>query len=75
VYPGMLSIGFNPTIYSERSTRSVEVHILNFDGDLYGKRITVIFRKRLRNEKKFDSMEQLAEQMEIDKQITIQLLS
>ncbi len=75
LYPGMLSIGFNPTINSEGAARSVEVHILNFDGDLYGKRITVIFRKRLRNEKKFKSVEQLAEQMEIDKQITMQLLS
>ncbi len=74
-YPGMLSIGYNPTVNREGNTRSIEVHILNFERDVYGKRISVIFRKRLRDEIKFDNTRQLADQMEIDKQITMQLLS
>jgi riboflavin kinase/FMN adenylyltransferase len=52
----------------------VEVHILNYDRDIYGKNITVIFRKRLRDEKKFDSLEQLSEQMLLDKHETTRLL-
>lgn len=75
MYPGMLSIGFNPTVNREGNIRSIEVHILNFEKDVYGKRISVIFRKRLRDEIKFNNTRQLAEQMEIDKQITMQLLS
>ncbi len=74
-YPGMLSIGFNPTVKIEGSKRSVEVHILNFNRDIYGQKITVVFRKRLRSEKKFKSLRQLADQMEVDKENTLKLLS
>jgi riboflavin kinase / FMN adenylyltransferase len=73
VYPGMLNIGSNPTVNEDKRFRSIEVHILNFDKDLYGRRISVIFRKRLRDEKKFDNLEQLTEQMAKDKQDTLRL--
>ena len=73
--PGMLSIGSNPTVNNDISVRSIEVHILNFDRDIYGSRISVIFRKRLRDEKKFENVEQLAEQMKLDKQTTLRLLT
>jgi len=73
--PGMLSIGFNPTVNKSKSRRSVEVHIFNFDLDLYDKEITVIFRFRLRDEIKFDNIRLLAEQMKLDKQTAIRLLA
>ncbi len=73
--PGMLSIGSNPTVNTDISLRSIEVHILNFDNDIYGKKISVVFRKRLRDEKKFDSLEKLTEQMANDKQDTLKLLA
>jgi riboflavin kinase/FMN adenylyltransferase len=75
IFAGMLNIGSNPTVNSNTNVRSIEVHILNFEGNIYGKEILVEFRKRLRDEKKFDSTRQLAEQMEIDKQDTIRLLT
>ena len=74
-YPGMLSIGSNPTVNTDSTLRSIEVHILNFNKDIYGRNISVIFRKRLRDEKKFDNLEQLTEQMELDKQDTIRIFS
>ncbi|HUX94469.1 MAG TPA: bifunctional riboflavin kinase/FAD synthetase [Bacteroidales bacterium] len=74
-FPGMLSIGTNPTIDSNNGERSVEVNILNFESDIYGSAITVIFRKRLRDERKFDSIEQLADQMQKDKADTLELFS
>jgi riboflavin kinase/FMN adenylyltransferase len=74
IFKGMLNIGTNPTVSSGQGITSIEVHILNFDGNIYGKEITVVFRKRLRDEKKFDNINQLVEQMEIDKQDTIRLL-
>jgi riboflavin kinase/FMN adenylyltransferase len=74
VFPGMLSIGSNPTVNNDMNFRSVEVHILNYGMDIYGKNISVIFRKRLREEKKFESLEQLTEQMELDKRETLRLL-
>jgi riboflavin kinase/FMN adenylyltransferase len=74
-YPGMLSIGSNPTVNSDKNFRSIEVHILNFDNDIYGRNISVRFRKRLRDEKKFDNLEQLTKQMSLDRQDTLRLFS
>jgi len=74
-YKGVLSIGFNPTVNKTRGNRSIEVHIFDFQGDLYGQAITVIFRFRLRDEKRFDNTEQLANQMKLDKQDAVRLLS
>jgi riboflavin kinase/FMN adenylyltransferase len=75
IYPGMLSIGSNPTVNNDGRARTIEVHIINFNRDVYGSTITVIFRKRLRDEIKFDNTQKLAEQMAIDKQITLKLLT
>ncbi|MEI8224480.1 MAG: bifunctional riboflavin kinase/FAD synthetase [Bacteroidota bacterium] len=75
IYPGMLSIGSNPTVNNDAGIRSIEVHILNFDKDIYGRAISVIFRKRLRDEIKFDNTDQLAEQMKLDQQQVILLLT
>jgi riboflavin kinase/FMN adenylyltransferase len=74
-FKGMLSIGTNPTVNNNLKIRSIEVHILDFSGDLYGKTITVVFRKRLRDGVKFDNTDQLVRQMELDKQQVIQLLT
>jgi riboflavin kinase / FMN adenylyltransferase len=75
IYPGMLNIGSNPTVNSDPGFRSIEVHILNFESDIYGEKITVIFRKRLRDEIKFVNLEQLTAQMHRDKLDTLRLLS
>lgn len=75
VMPGMLSIGSNPTVNTDMNFRSIEVHIFNFNEDIYGRDITVIFRKRLRDEKKFGNIKELTEQMEKDKQETLRLLT
>jgi len=74
VYQGMLNIGSNPTVNSNLKLRSIEVNILDFNEDIYGKGITVIFRKRLRDEKKFSGLKELTEQMELDKWNTLRLL-
>jgi len=74
-FRGMLSIGTNPTVNTDSELRSIEVHILDFDENIYGSKITVRFRKRIRDEKKFTDTHALARQMEIDKLETIRLLS
>ena len=71
----MLSIGSNPTVNQDSRARSIEVHIMDFEKDIYGRAISVVFRKRIRDEIKFDSIKQLTEQMELDKQYTLQLLT
>ncbi len=73
-YPGMLSIGFNPTVNNDRTKRSIEVHIFDFEMELYDRTITVIFRFRLRDEMKFENTVQLTGQMKLDKQAAMRLL-
>ncbi len=60
-YGAMLNIGKNPTFNAEKMT--VEVHLISFDGDLLDKNLTVYFIKRLRDEKKFESQEDLIKQL------------
>jgi riboflavin kinase/FMN adenylyltransferase len=73
-HKGVLSIGTNPTVNSDIRRRSVEVHIIDFNNNIYGKPITVVFRKRLRNEIKFDNTELLAAQMNLDREQALRLL-
>lgn len=73
ILPGMLSIGSNPTVNSDGNSRTIEVNIFDFEKDIYGSSISVIFRKRLRDEIKFDSKEKLAEQMHLDKRQVLSL--
>ena len=72
---GMLSIGKNPTVSTASEIRSIEVNIFNFKKDIYGKGIEIVFRNRLRDEIKFDSFDQLARQMELDREQAIRLLT
>lgn len=70
---GMLCIGHRPTIETDGEV-SVEVHILNFSGNLYGQRLRVEFEERLRDERPFSSMEELRSQLEKDAEQTAELL-
>ena len=72
LYKGMLNIGYQPT-FGDAHQFTVEVHIHNFHQDIYNKEIKVYFKKRLRNEIKFDSVDALIAQLEIDKQNSLKL--
>ncbi len=63
---GVANVGFNPT-FGENSL-GVEVYVLDFDGDLYGKSMSVSFRDRIRDERKFKSPDELARQIAKDVQ-------
>ena len=60
---GVTNVGTRPTV-SDSSKVSIETFLLDFDGDLYGKRIRLEFCRRLREEKKFDSPQQLKDEVE-----------
>lgn len=64
---GMINIGIRPTFNGKKM--SVEVHLFDFDGNLYGKRLSVTFYKRIRGERKFNSMEALSRQLADDKRV------
>ena len=62
---GMMNIGTRPTY--DGNSLSLEVHIIDFDGDLYGQMLTVDFLHRIRDEQPFDSPEALRKQLEKDR--------
>ena len=64
-YLGMLNIGTNPTVNG--LLQSIEVHVIDWSGNLYEQRIQVALLGRVRNEVKFDSMADLQVQLEKDK--------
>ena len=68
-----VNIGYRPTI-SDNGDALLEAHILDFDEDLYGKTIEVIFRHKIRDEKKFEGLEELKQQIILDVELTRQIL-
>ena len=68
-YFGMASIGVRPT-FQTTGTRTIEVHILDFDKDIYENKIRIGFLRRLRSEFKYDSAEQLIQQMHKDRELS-----
>jgi riboflavin kinase/FMN adenylyltransferase len=75
ILTGMLSIGSNPTVNKDPGLRSIEVNIFDFDGDLYNRELRIVFRFRLRDEVRFDTISQLTRQMELDREHALRLLS
>ena len=62
---GVANLGIRPSIKGEKKLQ-LEVHLLNFSSDLYGQHVGVIFLKKLRDEKKFKSLDELKEQIKLD---------
>lgn len=65
--PGIANVGNKPTVNG--SNLDLEVHIFGFDGDLYGKQIEVALFHKIRNEKKFSSLQLLKQQIELDAEV------
>jgi riboflavin kinase/FMN adenylyltransferase len=63
--PAVASLGTNPT-FTDAGTLVLEVHVLDFDADLYGARVRVGFVERLRDEARFDSVDALLAQIAAD---------
>lgn len=73
IYEGMLYIGTRPTLHDDPEI-SVEVNIFNFNADLYDQSLTVEFIDFIREDKKFDRMEELIDQIHNDKSLVLQRL-
>lgn len=64
-YKAMSNLGSNPSVGG--GPRHLETHIFDFSGDLYGRRLRVELRRKIRDERKFDSLEELQRQIERDR--------
>ena len=63
--PAAISVGWNPT-FGEGRPITVEAHLLDFAGDLYDQRLRLEFRRFLRHELRFESIDELIAQMQLD---------
>lgn len=72
-YDGMLNIGIRPTLKGINET--IEVNIFDFDEEIYGQKIQVKFYERIRDEQPFEDLNELKNQLSIDKSKTIQIFS
>ncbi len=74
LHPAMLNIGFRPTLNEVTPQQTIEAHIIDFQDDIYGQELTIIFRNRVRNEIKFAGLEQLTKQLIADKEEVLKIL-
>ena len=64
---GIMNIGFRPTVDGKNQT--IEIHLLDFNADLYGEKMQIEILKRLRDEQKFNSLDELILQIKMDEEI------
>ncbi len=72
-YGAMMNIGYRPTVSTDR-TLTLEVHLFNFKGNLYGETLHVQFVQRIRDEQRFASIEALMKQLVQDQENCIAIL-
>lgn len=73
IFQGMLNIGIRPTVNG--STRTIEVNLFDFEGDLYDSRVCIKLKSYLRPEIKFTGLEALQQQLKKDKEDAIRILN
>ncbi|GGK70779.1 bifunctional riboflavin kinase/FAD synthetase [Rufibacter glacialis] len=71
-YKGMLNIGTRPTVNG--TSQTIEVHLFDFNGDLYGQDLTLSFASYLRPEQKFSGLDALIAQLRLDRTAALQVL-
>lgn len=68
---GVCNLGYKPTFHDDLKAPSIEVHIFDFDEDIYGEVVEVEWHKHIRNERKFNGIDALVEQIAKDKRETL----
>jgi riboflavin kinase / FMN adenylyltransferase len=75
LYRAVVNIGLRPTFYSKPTLQTFEVHLLDFNQDIYGSRLILYFVKRIRNEMRFNSAEDLMQKIRNDNIDTREILN
>lgn len=70
---GMMNIGLRPTVVDAHDKR-VEVHLIGYEGDLYGRTLHVDFLRRIRDERRFEGLEALQKQLDLDKAVCLSVV-
>jgi riboflavin kinase/FMN adenylyltransferase len=66
LYRGLVNLGYRPTVSTNKSNRVLEIHLLDFNRNMYGQNLEVRFLRYLRAEKKFESLDALVRQINLD---------
>jgi riboflavin kinase / FMN adenylyltransferase len=74
-YVGMLNIGTRPTLNNSNSIQNIEVHIIDFNKTIYGESLKIELLRKMRDEKKFESLADLKRQIEKDKNLILDLFN
>ncbi len=69
---GMMNIGYTPTVSG--TEKKIEIHFLDFEGDLYGEKIQIEILERIRDEHKFSSLEALKRQLQKDRETSLSII-
>ena len=72
-YFGMMNIGIRPTVGGRN--KSLEIHFFNFKDNIYGKNVSIEIIKKIRDEEKFSSIDQLKIQLKKDEQFCLKLIN
>ncbi len=75
IYKGMLNVGIRPTVNYNADHKSIEVHIFDFDSDIYNSEITLYFVAKIRDEQKFAGIVELHTQLVKDRAFALNVLS
>jgi len=75
IYKGMLNVGIRPTVNYNADHKSIEVHIFDFDSDIYNTEITLYFVMKIRDEQKFAGIVELHKQLVNDRTFALNVLS
>ncbi len=76
VYDGVCNVGYKPTFNKpDEKSLSVEVHILDFDKNIYGEMVLVDWCMRIRDEQKFSGIDELKKQIQLDKETAIEFFN
>lgn len=76
LYDGVCNIGYKPTFHGDNKTfKSIEVHLFEFNDQIYDEEVVIQWIERIRSEKKFNSIQQLIEQIHRDKEKAKQILN
>lgn len=70
-YHAVCNVGYKPTFKKNQDELTVEAHLLDFSQDIYGEKITIAWHYRIRSEQKFSGVEQLVNQINMDKQTAV----
>ncbi|UOQ85621.1 bifunctional riboflavin kinase/FAD synthetase [Gracilibacillus salinarum] len=69
-YYGMANLGYNPTFTDDRENTKLEVHIFDFNENIYGDNVTIYWRKYIRDEEKFTGVEELVDKLKVDEYVS-----